>query len=128
LWRNKFFEQGFTFDAEGEVEPGHLFAQVKATDHLRTHVSGGIALRVERRDLERWCREWIPVILVLYDVAQDVAYAKVIRREHLPRHEASTITLVLEREAILGVELIQTLAGEKRRAQRVIEELLNGTD
>jgi hypothetical protein len=64
-----------TFDASGEVEPGLVLLQLKATDHLKV-VSAGrlIAERLERRDLLAWLKEPMPVILVVYDAQADKAY------------------------------------------------------
>ena len=117
-----------TFDDAGEVEPGHLFVQVKASDRVQGREANHVTLRVERRDMERWCREWIPILLVLYDVDQDCAYFRIIRREHLPAGESITTTLILARDSVLSIRQIQLLAEEKRQAQRIIEDLLNGTD
>jgi hypothetical protein len=65
----------YTFDDAGGVETGHLLLQVKATDHL-TLLSNQqtVAVRVERRDVDRWTGELLPVILIIYDALADVAY------------------------------------------------------
>jgi hypothetical protein len=65
----------FTYDNDGEVENGHIRVQLKATDRIRV-VSGGqsVAVRISQRDLRHWLLEPIPIILVLYDAAAEIAY------------------------------------------------------
>jgi Domain of unknown function (DUF4365) len=65
----------YTYNANGEVEPGEIYLQFKATDHLRFIASGAlITQRLERRDVAAWLRQLMPVILVVYDARADVAY------------------------------------------------------
>jgi len=65
----------YTYNAEGEVENGAIYLQLKATDDLQTlKDEQTIALEVERADLEYWLEEPMPVILVLYDAQADAAY------------------------------------------------------
>ena len=64
-----------TFNRAGEVESASILLQLKATSRL--HVSSDAVVfpfRVERRDLIRWLAEPFPVILIVYDARQDVAY------------------------------------------------------
>lgn len=64
-----------TYDPDGEVEPGPIFMQVKATDAPVVLSDGGaIVCRIERSDLGRWLAERIPVILVVDDAGSDAAY------------------------------------------------------
>jgi hypothetical protein len=64
-----------TYNQRGEVEPGVVFFQVKATDELpllkdrRT-----ISWTVHRRDLKLWLSDAYPVVLVVYDGSSDRAY------------------------------------------------------
>ncbi len=64
-----------TYHDSGEVQPGPVYIQVKATDRL-SRVGGGraIAWIVTRRDLKLWLQEAYPVILIVYDGQRDVAY------------------------------------------------------
>ena len=65
----------FTFDANGEIENGHVQIQVKGTDHPRYHAdTQTIACPVEMADLWSWAGEPCPVILVRYDAKADRAY------------------------------------------------------
>lgn len=42
----------FTFDRHGLAEDGEVYIQVKATDRIDQRAGGGIALPIERGDLE----------------------------------------------------------------------------
>jgi hypothetical protein len=64
-----------TYNGPGEVEPGAVYLQVKATDHLSTLAGGQtISWPVSRRDLRLWLAEVYPVILVVYDGRRNRAY------------------------------------------------------
>jgi hypothetical protein len=65
----------YTYDANGEVQNGQIVVQVKATERLRVLADGQtIAFAVARSDLEFWLHEPMPVILIVYDAREDVAY------------------------------------------------------
>jgi hypothetical protein len=64
-----------TYDRHGNVENGQIHVQLKATDRLKLAARGQlVACRVERTDLEAWLHEPMPVVLVVYDAAADVAF------------------------------------------------------
>jgi hypothetical protein len=64
-----------TYDEEGNVEPGEVLIQLKATDRMKWVARGQmVACRVERADLRAWLREPWPVILVVYEAATDRAF------------------------------------------------------
>lgn len=64
-----------TYDDTGEVEPGGVYIQVKATDRLPLPAGGKtISWSISRRDLKLWLAETYPVILVVYDGQTDKAY------------------------------------------------------
>src|SRR6266404_3955568 len=63
-----------TFNRRGEVEPGKIWVQVKATDRLRLKSDESyLAYRVRRADLLYWLSEPLPVVLIVYDARQDRA-------------------------------------------------------
>jgi hypothetical protein len=64
-----------TYNQAGEVEPGAVHIQVKASDRLPGLAgSKAISWPVSRRDLKLWLAEPYPVILVVYDGQKDKAY------------------------------------------------------
>jgi Domain of unknown function (DUF4365) len=65
----------FTYNERGEIENGHVFFQLKATDAPDVLADGKtISCRVELADIQLWQRESMPVILVLYNGRTDRAY------------------------------------------------------
>jgi hypothetical protein len=65
----------FTYDSTGEIEPGQVFIQLKASDNVNVLGDGlTITLPVKRSDLALWLDEPMPYMLVLYDARADVAY------------------------------------------------------
>ena len=64
-----------TFDANGEVENGEVWLQVKATDSLKfTQKGTAIPIPLEWRDLLYWLNERFPVVLIVYDAVEECAY------------------------------------------------------
>lgn len=64
-----------TYRKSGEIEPGAVYVQVKATSRLPLRKNGKtISWPVSRRDLKLWLEEAYPVILVVYDGEHDQAY------------------------------------------------------
>src|ERR1019366_6335790 len=62
-----------TFDDQGYVEPGRVYFQVKASEHL-SEVKRFYVFDVDIRDYNLWMSEQTLVILVLYDATRRVAY------------------------------------------------------
>jgi hypothetical protein len=64
----------FTYDANGEIENGQIYVQLKATDHLSRLADSTISFPLKRSDLELWLQEPMPWILIVYDAQADLAY------------------------------------------------------
>jgi hypothetical protein len=65
----------FTYNADGEIENGHILVQLKATDDLKMLLDQQtIAFPVKRADLGFWLDEPMPCLLVVYDAQNDIAY------------------------------------------------------
>ena len=65
----------YTYNSLGEIEAGQVLVQVKSAERART-VAGGrfVVFCADRTDLLTWCAEFEPVILVLYDAADERAW------------------------------------------------------
>jgi hypothetical protein len=64
-----------TFDESGNIENGEIRIQLKATDAPRWVKDGQfLAVRVDPRDFRHWLMEPMPVILAVYDAANEQAY------------------------------------------------------
>jgi len=65
----------FTYDKFGEVENREIRIQVKASESTRRLQRGNVvACRLEQKDVRFWTNELMPVILVVYDALEDLAY------------------------------------------------------
>jgi hypothetical protein len=65
----------FTYDANGRAENGYIQIQLKATDRLTVLTDGvTVGFDIERADYNLWIDEPLPVILVVYDARNNVAY------------------------------------------------------
>jgi len=66
----------FTYNADGEIENGHVEIQVTATDNINVlKTSVAIAFKVEVAHWKAWQFAPLPVILIVYDaMADDRAY------------------------------------------------------
>ena len=65
----------YTYKANGEIENGFIFVQLKATDSLRvTKTAKSISFQIDKADYSLWNEEFYPVILALYDAQRDKAY------------------------------------------------------
>ena len=64
-----------TFDAAGHLETGLIQVQVKASDAPEYSKDRDyVTVRVDERDDATWRAELYPVVLILYDAAEDAAY------------------------------------------------------
>jgi Domain of unknown function (DUF4365) len=71
----------FTYDADGEIENGLIYIQLKATDRLSVLADGSaVVFSLKRADLELWLQEPMPWILielclfVVYGINREKAY------------------------------------------------------
>jgi hypothetical protein len=107
----------YTHDVHGEIEPGELHFQVKATDHLKV-VAGGtrVVQRLDRRDVAAWLQQLMPVILVVYDAVGEVAYWLHIQGHFARRPRAAagsrsaTLTVQIPRTNVFQAAAIRQLA------------------
>ncbi len=110
----------FTYDANGEIENGQVFIQLKATDSLRVLADQRtVSFSVERSDLELWLKEPMPCILVVYDAQTDVAYWVYVQAyfENLESFDLAqagdTVTIHLRKENAIDQTAIRAFARYK---------------
>jgi len=107
-----------TFDANGEIEPGVIFLQVKATDNLPLLADGKtISWGVSRRDLLLWLSEAFPVVLVVYDGRRDRAFWLHVQADFADRTSAD---LFLAGQTI-HVHLPVTSRLNRRSVERIVQ-------
>lgn len=110
-----------TYSPNGEVEGGHIGIQVKATDHLARHADGTtFAIRVSMSDLKAWLMDWVPVVLVVYDAAADLAYWLDVQ-DYAQHHDVdeftggATVTLRVPLANVFDVDAVRSLRDRKQR-------------
>ncbi len=103
-----------TFDASGQVEPGRVVFQVKATDHYTPNAdASGVAVRVSVGALKGWLMDWTPVILVYYDAQAERAYwlhvQEYARRRDMDLDVAGvTVTLTVPTANVFDVPAVRS--------------------
>ena len=105
-----------TFSRTGEVEPGQVLIQVKATTRMR-RVQGGefVSIRVSRTDLNTWLHEFWPVILIVYDAIREKAYWLYLqaewegRADFDPNRLPMTVTLHIPIGNVLGASAVRKI-------------------
>jgi hypothetical protein len=111
----------FTHDTNGEPEDGLLLVQLKATDTIQWRQDSlSAAFVLERRDVERWCSEIMPVILVLYDAPEDTAYWLYIqayfRDNSAPLQDVpKSVTVSIPRANRVNIDAIEQMRQYKAR-------------
>ncbi|KOP27446.1 hypothetical protein AMR41_05485 [Hapalosiphon sp. MRB220] len=107
----------FTYDANGEIENGQVYLQLKARDSLRILADKEtIAFTLERSDIELWLFEPMPCILIVYDSQVSVSYWLYLQAyfESLEKFDlykiGETFTVRLSQENILNEEAIKKFA------------------
>jgi hypothetical protein len=107
-----------TFDANGDIENGGVWFQLKATGTLKVRArSQAIPVRMEWRDLIFWLNERMPGILVIYDAGQDRAWwvylqevLRTMKRRQTTDRPAHTVTLRVPLTNVLDETAIRQFA------------------
>lgn len=122
----EYFDYGIdlamkTFDTSGQVEPGRVAFQVKATDHFTPNADGlGVVVRVDVGALKGWLMEWTPVVLVLYDAQAERAYWLNVQ-EYARLHDidtdaaGATVSLVIPIDNVFNATAARHLRDLKER-------------
>jgi len=65
----------YCYDDNGEFENGVIYLQLKSTDNIgKCRRTDGYSYSFENEHLEIWTNEPMPVIIVLFDAANEIAY------------------------------------------------------
>lgn len=120
-----------TYTPEGEVENETVGIQLKATDHLSFSRDGqSIPYVVDRSDLEYWLEERYPVILIVYDAQDDMAYWIYVQdyfqnRQQMPFElVGATLTMHLTRSQYVNSDAIRQFAVYKAQISLQLQRLL----
>jgi hypothetical protein len=118
----------WTYTEEGELESESVKIQLKATDSLPLlQDSQTIAFSISHADLELWLREWMPVILVVYDARDEVAYWLYLQAYFQEQtgfdlaQVGQAMTVYLNRSDLIHQDAIRQFA---RYKARILDQLL----
>lgn len=121
----------FTYDANGEIENGQIYVQLKATDSLKfLQDQRTIPFLLQRSDLELWLKEPMPYILIVYDAQTDIAYWLYLQAyfKNQPGLDFSqagqTVTVHLQKANIVDQAAIQKLAQFKKAILNQIQAMI----
>ncbi len=121
----------FTYDANGEIQNGQIYIQLKATDSLKVLANQEtITFPLARSDLELWLFEPMPCILIVYDAQLDLAYWLYIQAyfENLQRFDLSqvgeTLNVRLPKTNIVNQEAIKEFARYRDEILRQLQGVI----
>ena len=108
-----------TFGDDGYVEPGSVYFQVKASEHLRA-VGSTYVFDVDIRDYNLWIQEDMPVILILFDAFRKKAYWLCVQRYfdevavRQPKKGAKTVRMRVPKSRVVNRQAVNLMRELKR--------------
>jgi hypothetical protein len=122
-----------TFSKRGKIDEGKILVQMKASDHVKPASDATISCRVDRRDLVFWRVQPMPVILIVYDAAKNVAYWLYVQ-SHLRKSvqmnlfASKTITLRIPLSNVVDRDAMMKFARFRDRVLGRLEEVVHDED
>jgi hypothetical protein len=115
-----------TYNAEGEIENGLIYVQVKATDTpIVPNTDDRIPIVLQTKDLDLWLREAMPYILIFYDAQAESAYWLYLQASLSGldlTQLGNTYTVYLENRNILDEAAVRMFAMYKDRVFHQLQE------
>ena len=118
------------YAANGEVETGNVFVQLKATDDINRYItSKGISYPIDMRDFDLWADNPYPVYFVVFDSGTETAYwmyfQKYIEEKGLTSADISTdsFTIHLDRASRFDVATARFWQLDKNKALAQISKV-----
>ena len=125
----------FSYDAQGEIENGQIYIQLKATDSLITLADQKtISFTLTRSDLELWLFEPMPCILIIYDAQTSQAYWLYLQAyfENLEGFDflkiRESITVRLPKDNMLNQQAIKKFAKFKKNVLNQLQGVIRHND
>jgi hypothetical protein len=116
-----------TYDEKGEVEPGPVHFQVKASDSPAAS-SRGFVFDVDVRDYNLWLSERMPVYLILHDAGKKRAYWLDVQRyfedddKRRPKAGAKSVRVHVPASQVLHRRAIAAMRQRKLQAYHRYDE------
>ncbi len=115
-----------TFDDQGYIEPDSILFQIKAQENLDLSRSV-VCIDLNIRDYNLWINEQLPVIVILYDVSQALAYWVYFQgyfhadSTHRPKPGAKWIRVQIDRANLLDRMAIRYFRDLKNNEIQIVE-------
>jgi hypothetical protein len=113
----------WTIDERGQIENSSIYFQLKATDAISLSSDGSkVLFRISKRDIALWEDEFMPVYLIVFDTARELAYwvylqkyleAKKIRATDLP---GETLLVEIGVSNLLTIKAIRGWRADKKES------------
>ncbi len=111
-----------TYDAQGYVEPGSVYVQIKAAETLE-QLGTTLVFDLDLRDFHLWRFEPMPVFLVLFDASHRRAYWLYVQHyfaedqaRRNPRKGSKTVRVRIPNDKILNRRAIRAMRVCKQQA------------
>ena len=104
-----------TFDETGQINNLSLMIQLESTDVIQlSPKKAGFSIDLSKRDLERWLNTETPVLLILYDAQQDIAYFTDLQtyfneNRHLLKNVRKFVKIFLSSKSVFNQSAISEL-------------------
>lgn len=99
-------------DEKGRPNGRLLAVQVKSgVSYFKNAIEGGWRHPVNARHLEYWGKYSLPVILILYNPQEDIAYWQVVTPENLARPKPGAFTIFVPKLQVLDGSSLDALVG-----------------
>ena len=104
-----------TFDASGRINNLPLLVQLQSTDFIElSPKKAGFIANLSKQDLERWLNTELPVLFILYDAQQDIAYFTDLQtyfneNRHLLKNVRKFVKIFLSPKSVFNNAAIQEL-------------------
>lgn len=120
----------YTYNSKGEFENGTIYAQLKARDEPKlVRNNNYISLSLDKRDLNLWCKELLPVLIIVYDAKKKKAYWEYVQRyfENLDGFDKKNIktgkTIHIPLTNIINEENLNEIRKIKNRIHKEFEKI-----
>jgi uncharacterized protein DUF4365 len=122
----------FTFNKKGEIEPGTVLLQLKASDRLGLRAEQTtFPFRVDRADLVHWLAQPMPVILIVYDAKKGVAYWLYVQSYFRNRKDfnlftaGKTVTVQFSLKQVVNPQAMRKFARFRNRLLEQVSEVIH---
>lgn len=120
----------FTYNRKNEFENGTIYAQLKAKNKIKLVKNGKyISFPLDKKDLNLWCNELLPILIIVYDTVNKKAYWEYIQRyfQKLPGFDMKNIktgkNILIPLTNIVTANSLNEIREIKNRIHKKLEKI-----